>query len=240
MAAPLTPPPTEPQTTSAPVPSVYVSALGRLLGLVQNHELDAFVSAAEDIDLTGPDADAARLLVSTPLVLAYLARDDVPPARFALARLPRTLTAHPLSTHSLSLTASTAERNYPNVYARVQVLREFVATPAGFGDGDQDFTQLVNILLDIFLDRFRQRAFALVSRSYASIPLPLAQSYLGFPEDKLVAETTQAGWTFNGGVFTPQSTTPATNASQTFAPRPSSVQTFEQVVKAVAQLDTFA
>lgn len=76
-----------------------------------------------------------------------------PPARFALTRLPSALTSNALATHAFSLVASTSERNYHNVYARAQVLREFVATPVGFGDADQDFTQIVTLLLDIVLGR---------------------------------------------------------------------------------------
>ncbi|KZV96194.1 hypothetical protein EXIGLDRAFT_733765 [Exidia glandulosa HHB12029] len=237
MAAPLTPPS---DTQTAPPPSIYVTALGQLLSLVQNGELDRFITAAEDVDLSGPEADTSRLLVASPLALAYLARDDVPPARFALTRLPESLKSNGVASHTFRLVASAADRNHPNVYARSQVLREFVATPVGLGDADQDFTQIVTLLLEIFLERFRKRAFNLVSKSYTSIPLALAQSYLGLSEEKLIADTTQAGWQFVDGVFTPTVATQTTQTTQAFVSRPSTVKTFDQVVKAVAQLESFA
>lgn len=235
--APPTPPPTEP--AAQPAPSVYAAALPDLLAPVQAGAIDRFVALAEDLDLTGPESDPARLLVTVPLVLGYLGRDDVPPARFALTRLPEPCTATPLAKHAFDLVASTSQRTYPNVYARAQVLREFVAAGCGFGPADQDFTQIVSLLLDHFLDGFRKRAFQLVSKSYTSIPLALAQVYLGLPEEKLIAETTREGWQFADGLFTPKRVAdPST--SQTFAARPSSINSFDQVVRAAAQLESFA
>ncbi|KAH7107622.1 hypothetical protein BKA62DRAFT_683965 [Auriculariales sp. MPI-PUGE-AT-0066] len=230
MAGRLTPPTTESTPTLAP--SVYSTALQSLVELAKRNDPIAFVAAAEDIELRGPALDPTRLLIAVPLVLAYLVRDDVPPARFALTRLPPALQSEPLASHTFNLVASTAERKYPNVYARAVVLREFceakVDNPA--------FVQLISVLLDAFIDGFRKRAFDLVSKSYSSIPLNLAQFYLGLPEDRLVAETGKVGWTYANGLLTPSKLQGAISA-QNFGGNPSTVKTFEQMIDVVAQLE---
>ena len=91
---------------------------------------------------TEHDADVSRLLLTAPLVLAYLILDDMydlrttnarylliyfairPPARFALTRLPSPLLHHPPTEGLFNLLASTSERNYSQVYVRAKALAE--------------------------------------------------------------------------------------------------------------------
>ena len=95
-----------------------------------------------------------------------------------------------------------------------------------------------------------------MSRSYTSIPLSLAQFYLGLPEDRLIADATREGWQFSDGVFIPKLAAEASTTQQTSgtfahtrnarqltvssAAHLSTISSFDQVVKAAAHLESFA
>ncbi|TFY71882.1 hypothetical protein EVG20_g1135 [Dentipellis fragilis] len=54
---------------------------------------------------------------------------------------------------------------------------------------DADLASVISGLTTNFVESFRRRTFALISKAYTSIPLALAQSYLGLPRDQLLAGT---------------------------------------------------
>jgi len=126
-------------------------------------------------------------LLTAPLVLSYLILDDVPPARFALTRLPSPLLHHPLTEGLFNLLASASERNYPQVYARARALAETLSE-------DADLSPIGPSMVKSFINSFRTRAFNLVSRAYTSISVSLAESYLGLPRDELLPTVTRLKW----------------------------------------------
>lgn len=99
----------------------------------------------------GSHRNTSRLLITAPLVLAYLIVDklcvfyisreflqisnlrvylwDSPPALHALNRIPDTLAAAPLPQALWGLLASTGERKHANVYSRAESLRQMVTQP---------------------------------------------------------------------------------------------------------------
>jgi COP9 signalosome complex subunit 8 len=127
-----------------------------------------------------------------------------PPARYALTRLPHALANHALPQALFSLLAATWDRKHTSVYQRSQELADVVSAPVFFS---QPLATLVRNLNERFIgnssrtfmghcfsrhsvDEFRERTFALISRAYTTISLPLIQTYLGpLPVDKILSGT---------------------------------------------------
>ncbi|KAG6851289.1 hypothetical protein H0H93_011725 [Arthromyces matolae] len=151
-----------------------------IIDLASQSNFHGLIRAAESACIQS-DLDSSRrltrLLVLGPLVLAYLIVDDLPPARFALTQLPTVLAATPLSNTLFDLLVSTWDRKHANVYARAQKLTDVVQHPNFFDK------QLAIVLSE----SFRRRTVILLSNAYASLPLPLAQMYLGMGRDELLA-----------------------------------------------------
>ena len=97
------------------------------------------------------------------------------------------------------LLSSTVERRYSDVYLRAEELHQFVLQPTF---GNAELAQILAGMIVSFagkyrstirddpssitatIDAFRKRTFNLLSRAYTSIPLSLAQGYLGYPPDQ--------------------------------------------------------
>lgn len=116
-----------------------------------------------------------------------------------MTRLPESLASYGLSQALFQVLASTHERKYSDVYRRAEELHEFVSQPA-FADaalgqilagmvasfiGQYPNANATSLpLINCVVVSFRKKTFELLSTAYTSIPLPLAQWYLGYPGDK--------------------------------------------------------
>ncbi|KAI0333557.1 hypothetical protein GY45DRAFT_1319526 [Cubamyces sp. BRFM 1775] len=150
--------------------------------MARSGSLKELIEVAERGDLSGDfAADPTRLLLVAPLVLAYMILNELSPARHVLTRLPDSLTTIPLSRGLFMLLSSTVERRYSDVYLRAEELHQFVLQPTF---GNAELGQILAGMIISFVDAFRKRTFNLLSRAYTSIPLSLAQGYLGYPPDQ--------------------------------------------------------
>ncbi|KAF8582274.1 hypothetical protein K439DRAFT_1351580, partial [Ramaria rubella] len=139
--------------------------------------------------------DLSRLFIVAPLVLGCLILDDLPPARYALTRVPHGLANHTLSQALFSLLAATWDRKHGSVYQRSQELVDIVSTPTFFS---QPLATLIRSLNEKFIHEFRERTFALISQAYTSISLPLFQTYLGsLPVNQVLLAAQQKGWSYD-------------------------------------------
>ncbi|KAJ7217136.1 COP9 signalosome [Mycena pura] len=229
-------------SVSAPSPTPqgghdpYTQIFPQLSSLASEKNFTGLIRMAEAHDSAYADRQPTRLLLTAPLVLAYLIVDDLPPARFALIRLPNDLTSSTLGKHLGSLLASTSERKYANVYARSQALLELVRKP---DFPDASLGALLSLMVGIFLEAFRDRTFNLLQKAYASLPLPLAQTYLGLPAEDVLSAAASGGWTFDAStqVLSPAPKSGAHRTTNSFSPF-SSLATFDFVVNSVAKLET--
>ncbi|TFY71883.1 hypothetical protein EVG20_g1134 [Dentipellis fragilis] len=82
----------------SPEQSPYYQIFPQIASLAAKGEIQELIELAERADLNGVhDTHPSRLFVTAPLVLGYLIRDEVPPAKFALTRLPNSIAVLPLS-----------------------------------------------------------------------------------------------------------------------------------------------
>ncbi|KAI0707671.1 hypothetical protein C8Q76DRAFT_745855 [Earliella scabrosa] len=196
--APAPPPPEQTQPTipnqTAPK-TAYELLFPSITELARSGSVRDLIQVAERGDLSADsDKDQTRLLIVAPLVLAYMIVDEIPPARHVLMRLPDNLTSIPLTRGLFSLLASVSERKYADVYVRAEQLHQFVSDPSF---PNPVLGQLLAGMTTAFVDAFRKKTFTLLSRAYTSIPLPLAQSYLGFTAEQVVNVAVPAGWDFH-------------------------------------------
>ncbi|ETW86176.1 hypothetical protein HETIRDRAFT_309227, partial [Heterobasidion irregulare TC 32-1] len=171
-----------------------------------------------------------------PLVLSYLILDDLPPAKFVLTRLPDSIASKPLPQSLFNIFASVWERKYENVYPRAEALMD-IAHQADFPEG---LASLIATLVTQFVESFRRRTFALISRAYSSIPLALAQAYIGLSQEELLAVTEANQWTYDASsqiltpapVAGPRSTTYISGTSS-----PSTLKALDLITDSVALLE---
>ncbi|KAJ6490651.1 hypothetical protein C8R47DRAFT_455207 [Mycena vitilis] len=210
----------------------------QLASLASEKKFSQLARFAEEGDIASDsERQTTRLLLTAPLVLAYLVLDDLPPARCALLRLPNSLASTPLGKQLFSLLASTSERKYANVYTRSQTLVEQVGQPDFFDTG---LGALLGIMIGDFLDAFRNRTFNLLQKAYISLPVPLAEMYLGLPANEVLAVAERGGWSFDAAtqVLIPAQKSTAGPNSNAFARPISSLATFDFVADSVAKLET--
>jgi len=192
-------------------------------------------AVAELHDLrTEHDSDVSRLLLTVPLVLSYLIMDDIPPGRFALIRLPSPLLHHPVTEGLFNLLASTSERNYSQVYVRARALVETLTA-------DADLSIFGPSMVKSFISSFRRRAFNLISKAYTSIPVSLAESYLGLLRDELLPAVTRLKWKYDPAtdILTPTNLQDMNvRHIQGVASGPSTLLTFGVVTNGVALLES--
>ncbi|KAJ7481183.1 hypothetical protein B0H11DRAFT_2024585 [Mycena galericulata] len=240
-------PPLPAASTSAPVAAaahpppqaredVYTQIFPQIGSLASEKKYAELISLAESADTVEDASQPSRLLLTAPLVLAYLATDNLPPARYALMRLPNNLASSPLGKQLYGLLASTSERKYANVYSRAHALVELVGQPDFF---NTSLGALLGVMTATFLDEFRLRTFNLLLKAYTSLPLSLAQTYLGLPAEEVLTAAANGGWAFDGAtqVLTPASKAGA-NPTTTVNSPVSSLATFGFVADSVARLET--
>ncbi|KAJ6618863.1 COP9 signalosome, partial [Mycena sp. CBHHK59/15] len=238
-------PPAPAASTSAPAATAqppqarqdsYTSIFPQIGSLASERKFTELIRIAEFTDMNGEaERQPSRLRVTGPLILAYLITDDLPPARCALMRLPNTLTSLPFVKQLMALLASTWERKHVNVYARSQSLMDLVSQSDFL---DSSLGALLGVMIGMFLEAFRTRTFNLLSKAYTSLPLPLAQMYLGLPPDELLAAAASGGWAFDAStqILSPALKSSSTSTSNGFSPF-SSLATFDFVANSVAKLE---
>jgi len=229
---PLTPPATE---SDRPVHGPFQISLAKLSqqesipNLVKVAEMEDLACEAKDKD------DTNRLAIIAPLVLGYLILDELPPARYALTRLPVVLSGNPLVVSLLNLVAVAVYRNHAQVYQRSQELMDLVSASSFF---NQSLATLIRTLTEKFTHEFRERTFALVSRAYTSISMKELQSYLGdLPVDHILSVAQQKGWQYDAAT---QVLSPVYHGSQVkdkFA-SPSTLEIIQQVTLGTATLES--
>ncbi|KAI9446704.1 COP9 signalosome [Lactarius indigo] len=222
-------------TRESPKMVSELPALGGIIAALQaKGDYYGLIQAAERADLLAAHDDhPTRLLVAVPLVLSYLIVNDLPSAKFALLRIPDAVASVPLAQATLKLFASVWERRYENIYLRGEALSNL----ARRGEHLQvDLAELIASLVGTFIESFRQRTFLLVSKAYTTIPLSLAQVYLGLQSDHLLRVTSSQGWHLDAltQILTPVRITKRTEPS----PASSTLLMFEGVTDNVARLET--
>ncbi|KAI0822826.1 hypothetical protein BC628DRAFT_1387842 [Trametes gibbosa] len=206
--------------------------------LAKNGSLRELIELAERGDLSGEyHADPSRLLLVGPLVLAYLILNELPAACHVLTRLPDSLAAYPLSQGLFQLLASTHEREYLEVYRRAEELHQYVSQSAF---PEAQLGQILAGMATSFVGSFRKKTFELLSKAYTTIPLPLAQWYLGYSAEQSdeVLNVAQAnGWTFNQDtqILTPSPQSTLSSRGSAYAQ--STLQALNLVADTVANLE---
>jgi len=213
------------------------AAQASLLQLANEGKASELVLAAEDIHLMieSGSSDEDKLAVVTLLVLGYLVLDNLPPARFALTRLPNNLRSQPLPRALLELLASAYARNYENIYPRVTKLVELVDGPLYLS---LELADSVKRLAAQFLDSFRQLTFALLSKSHSSLPVAQAQVYLGLSLRDLSSAIESLGWNIDEAeqtICSPR--VPRTNKAFELGINTSTLSTFETLSKVSSRLE---
>ncbi|EJD02203.1 uncharacterized protein FOMMEDRAFT_157414 [Fomitiporia mediterranea MF3/22] len=196
--------------------------------------LPELISLAEATELSADAAsrqDETRLLVVGPLVLSYIITDELPPALFALRRLPENLASHPLSKALLKLLAATQNRTYHLVYKNANDLVLLVQ-----GDlFDSLLATVVKLLVERHITAFRRKTAELLLKAYTSLPLPLAMTYLNLPEDGIRRAMESYGWMYDSTVnqlIAPSSRNPSSHSNLT-----STQSTIRLIVGGAAQFD---
>jgi len=118
-------------------------------------------------------------------------------------RLPDAVASLPLAQALLNLFASVWEGRYENVYSRAEPLFN-LARQADFSRIEVAAAVLTT-LVSTFIESFRQRTIVLLSKAYTTIPLALAEVYLGLPTGELLSSILEKGWNFDAAsrILTP-------------------------------------
>ncbi|EMD38211.1 hypothetical protein CERSUDRAFT_113361 [Gelatoporia subvermispora B] len=216
--------------------AAYQRFIPLLNDAARKRDFEALIQVAERGDYTArDDHHQNRLLLTTVLVLAYLIKNDIPPARHALTRLPQGLTSHPLSQVLFSLLASVWNRKYTAVYARAEELHTLLLLP---DFPDAELGSMLAELTTLFVEVFRQQTFGLLSSAYASLPLSLAEVYFGLPSERILEISARHDWSYDASsqILTPGR---AKNTSrlryQSIAP--SNLTSFQVIIDSAALLD---
>jgi COP9 signalosome complex subunit 8 len=226
---------TDPGTTAAPGPITpapttdsYQRLLPTIADLVAQQQYTELARVAELADLN-PDSHGrpTRLLLVAPLVLSYLILNTLPPARFALTRLPNRTATHPLAQALFGLVAATSEHSYTAVYSRASAVVAATDDPA--------LAPLVSSLATAFVDQHRRRALELIDKAYTSISVTHAQPYLSLPPDQIAALLASKGWTYDAG--SQILTRGPISAIARGKPVPPSLSAIDLIVDAAARLE---
>ncbi|KAF8651479.1 hypothetical protein AX16_004777 [Volvariella volvacea WC 439] len=210
---------------------VEISQLSELASAGHYREIVDFAERA-DISLEGDNEPGKRFVVVAPLTLAYLILNDLPPARFTLARLPEALLTHALPKLLFSLVAATWDRKHTQVYVRAQSLIQLVTRPDFF---NPTLGSLISAMVLTFAERFRERTFSLIASAFTSISVALLQSYLGLTSEQLLPLLAQKGWEYNA---TTQIVVPGGSGVASCEPRAAAtLKTFHVVTDSVAKLE---
>jgi len=106
---------------------------------------------------------------------------------------------------------------------------------------DADLSIFGPSMVKYFIFSFRARAFKLISKAYTSIPVSLAESYMGLTRDELLPVVIKHKWKHDpaADILTPvrpQNTN--VRHIQGAVPRPSTLLTFDVVTNGVALLES--
>jgi len=225
--------------TAGQGPTVYQQLFPTLANLAVQSDLQDLVRTAEGGDIeVEPESnfDETRLLLVAPLVLAYINLDDTPPARIALSRLPDHLQSHPLTGALLRLIAATRYRNYATVYKSAE---ELVGVVQASGFFDPSLAAIIKLLIDRFIETFRQRTVVLLAKAYTSITVEQTQVYLGLPAELVLSVALGSGWSYDAAnqVLTPSAARLRGNPVPLNRGKGSSLSTFGAVVGSASQLE---
>ncbi|KAF8844428.1 hypothetical protein BDN67DRAFT_1007957 [Paxillus ammoniavirescens] len=224
------------QSSAGPPPTSdrYLQAFPQIRDLALRNDFAAVIQYAELHDLNAVnDKNYTRLLLITPLILAYLVLDDLTPAQHVLTRMPDNLLHHPLIQALTHLLASTFDRKYANIYSRAQALCILMQQPDFC---DPTLAKVVTFMVTAFLESFRQRTFGLLCKAFASIKVSQAQIYLGFTREQLMS-VSSGYWQYDSvtDTFRPIDATGADSTKLT-AP-PSSLGTFQLVANGLTKVE---
>ncbi|KIK08237.1 hypothetical protein K443DRAFT_672732 [Laccaria amethystina LaAM-08-1] len=227
---------TAPSTASQPRPDHFQYRFPAIVEATSKKEYQRLIQIAEETDLNANgDRQPTRLLIIAPLVLAYLILDDLAPARYGLARLPENLAALPLTKSLVGLAVSSVNRQHGKVYAQAEHIFSLVAQPDFI---DRELASVLANLITVFVAEFRHRTLLLLSKAYTSLPLSLAQTYIGMTAKETVTETDKFGWVYDPStqMLHPFSKAELSNKSTITTP-PSSLSTFHLVADSVGKLE---
>ncbi|KAK7467501.1 hypothetical protein VKT23_004555 [Stygiomarasmius scandens] len=192
----------QPQTQEEPQQDPYQLIFPEIANLVAQKEFKRAADIAETTDINNEGIQHSRILIITPIILAYLVSDELALGRLVIKRLPPVFLSHPLVQGLGRLLQAVSARDYPNVYVRTQTLVTLTEQP---DFPDQTLAGVIKTMTEAFLESFRHRTFILLSRTYTSISLPLAQTYFGLPTERLLEVATANNWTYNASsqILTP-------------------------------------
>lgn len=233
---PAAPPPAQavPAVAEPPSPDPYTVVFPIIVDLTAQKSYDELVRVAEEAEISATvDASPSHLLVTIPLVLTYLILDQIPPARYALERLPPNLASQPLCIDLHHLLSATYQRDYPIIYARVEQIDHLVSQP---DFAAPDLVPIVKTLLNEFIQNFRQRTFVLLSKAYSSLSLQHAQIFLGLASEALIQAIQAHQWTYDASthIVRPK---PISRAIRPTHTAPSSLASFDVVADGIVGLE---
>ncbi|KAF7295528.1 CSN8-PSD8-EIF3K domain-containing protein [Mycena indigotica] len=227
---------------AAPAPQSVVSDhFTQIFPLATEKKYKELIRLAELNDY-GADSDRSptRLALTTPLVLAYLILDDlqVVPLASPYSAFRATLLCLPSQKpssrcwHQLWI----LERKYANVYSRTT---ELLAITSGSDFLDANLGAILGLMLNAFLESFRTRTFNLLKKAYTSLPVSLAQVYLGLGAEEVLSAAASDGWSYDAStqILTPAQRSASTQLANGFTPF-STLATFDFVANSVAKLET--
>ncbi|KAG8863153.1 hypothetical protein FRB96_009335 [Tulasnella sp. 330] len=226
--------PSLPTTADAPQQHIIRLNFPEIAALAQHERWLEVVCACENLEIAVPTSnDKSRLLVTAPMVLAYLILDEIPPAYFALKRLPAGLIESPLPQALFALLASVSERKYLSVYTRLSAV---VAIAQNSTIVDVELGLLLVAMAASFKTVFQKRTIELLSRAYAAIPASQATAMLNMPVE--VITSTVTSWTLDTtqGTFVPSVVLQPSVSSA----RPSKIDVFEYLASGAAHLESTA
>ncbi|OCH92113.1 hypothetical protein OBBRIDRAFT_774042 [Obba rivulosa] len=225
----------QPSTVTRPG-AAYRRLVPVLVQVAKKRDLEELIRVAERGDYTaGDDHHPDRLLITAPLVLAYLIKNDLPPARHALTRLPQGLAGLPLSQALFNLLASVWNRKYTAVYTRAEELYNMSRLP---DFPDMDLGSILAEMTALFTEVFREKTFALLASAYDSLPLSVAQACLGLQPERVLETAARSGWSYDASaqILSPTRAKDASRVRyQSIAP--SNLTSFQVIIDSVAQLD---
>ncbi|KDQ33360.1 hypothetical protein PLEOSDRAFT_1061040 [Pleurotus ostreatus PC15] len=218
-------------------PDCYQSTLPTITDLVAQGDYISAIQTCERCDLNGDgDTSPTRFLITAPLVIAYLIVDNLAPARYALNRLPDKLASQPLVKALNDLLRATRDRKHSLVYSRAESLFKQAQQPNFL---DANLGSLVASMITAFVEAFRRRTFVLLSKAYSSLPVSLAQSYLGWQPEQILTAVSKEGWSYDQAtkVLSPPSDSSSFTSANRSVAGPSSLETFSVVATNVARLE---
>ncbi|KZP01136.1 hypothetical protein CALVIDRAFT_559780 [Calocera viscosa TUFC12733] len=177
-------------------PSPYRQVFPDLVQAYQRRSYGDVVRLAEEAEIVYPTLKdvPTRLLITIPLVLSYLCLDDLAPAHWALARLPRVLHTFGPTRVLEELLSTIAKRDHAQVYVAAKNL---ISVTIGSLKGEDELDLTIKPMVDSFIQEYRTRLISVLSRAYASLPTADAAAYFGMTLEEAIATCKSVGWTYD-------------------------------------------